>query len=224
MTIALEKKSDSQLQTDVLAELARDWRFRPAEVGVEVDDGVVTLTGTVSSYAKLAAAAEITARVSGVKDVANKLEVHLAGVSVRDDTDVAKAVRHALEWEPDVPEERIDCIVRQGVVTLKGAVDYWYQRKAAAETATHLIGVVSVKNEIQVVPPKRSDVEIVEDVERTLTRRMPALAKRISVSVHQGAVTLAGSVPTFADRLDAEHAAWSTRGVHSVLNRISVTG
>ncbi len=114
--------------------------------------------------------------------------------------------------------------MRQGVVSLKGTVDYWYQRKAAGEAVTHLMGVVSVKNEIQVVPPKRSDVEIVDDVQRTLERRMPSPAKRITVNVHLGTVTLVGEVPTFADRLDAEHAAWSTRGVHSVLNKLTVTG
>src|SRR6185295_819970 len=118
-------KSDSQLRQDVIDEIERDWRFKRAELGIEVDQGIVTLTGTVSSYPKLVAAADIAADIAGTKGVANELTVHTPDLARPNDTELASAVCGALKWDVDVPDEKIEVIVRNGIVTLKGTVDYW---------------------------------------------------------------------------------------------------
>jgi osmotically-inducible protein OsmY len=213
-------KTDREIQLDVLAEIARDLRFKPAELGVEVDAGVVTLVGTVTSYAKLAAAAEIAGDVPGVKDVANKLIVEIAPYAVRDDTRIAQAVRTALEWDATVPEERIDSVVRHGVVTLKGTVDFWYERQAAAETVRKLLGVKSVDDHIVIATPERGDGAIEEEVRRALMRRFPLHG--LDATVDRGIATLTGEVFSYRNRNDAENIAWSTSGVKDVLNKIEV--
>jgi len=212
--------SDKQIQLDVLAEIGRDFRFKPAEIGVEVDGGIVTLTGTVSSYLKVGEAADIASMVPGVKDVANKLTVFRLG-SPRDDTAIARAVRNSLEWDVPVPEEKIESIVRNGVVTLKGTVDYWYQRKAAADAIARLIGVVSVNNHIVVAPPVRTDKDIHTDLKATLIRRFPF--DDIDVAVDKGLAILQGTVPTYRARREAEQLAWATQGVKDVANKLAVT-
>lgn len=213
-------KTDRQIQLDVLAELASDFRFKPAEVGVEVDDGIVTLTGTVSSYVKLGLAADLAASVAGVSDVANKLTV--AGMAPRDDTALAATVRDALRWDVDVPEERIDSIVRDGVVTLKGTVDRWYERTAARQAVSRLIGVRSVNDHLVVAPVDRTDQEIFDEIKAALLRRLPM--DDVDLIVDEGKVTLMGRLRSYGSRMEAESVAWRTRGVKTVLNRIVVGG
>ena len=213
-------KTDKQIQLDVLAEIARDFSFKPAEIGVEVDDGIITLTGTVSSYLKVGAAADIASMVPGVKDVANKLTVTLFGAS-RDDTAIARAVRNALEWDVTVPEEKIESIVRNGVVTLKGTVDYWYQRKAVADAVARLLGVVSVNNHIVIAPPIRTDREIHDELKTALQRRFPF--EEIDVAVDHGIAILQGPVPTYWIRREVESLTWATHGVKDVTNKLAVT-
>ena len=212
-------KTDKQIQLDVLAEIERDLSFKPAEIGVEVDNGIVTLTGTVSSYLKVGAAAEIASIVPGVKDVANKLTVALFGVP-RDDTAIARAVRNSLEWDVTVPEEKIESIVRNGVVTLKGTVDYWYQRSAVADAVAHLLGVVSVNNHIVIAPPVRTDTEIHDELKAALLRRFPF--EHIDVAVDRGVVIVQGSVPSYRIRREAETIVWATRGVRDLTNKLTV--
>jgi osmotically-inducible protein OsmY len=213
-------KTDKEIQLDVLAEIARDGRFKPAELGVEVDTGVVTFTGTVTSYPKLAAAAEIAGDVPGVKDVANKLTVEIAPYAVRDDTRIAQAVRTALEWDTTVPEERIDSVIRNGAVTLKGTVDFWYERQAASDTVRNLLGVKAVNNHIVIAPPGRGDVAIQDEIKGALMRRFPL--HRLDVVVARGTATLTGEVFSYRNRRAAENIAWSTSGVKDVVNKIEV--
>ena len=148
------KKTDSEIQQAVLQELKWDTRVEETDVGVEVDAGVVTLTGTVSSWAKRLAAQEAAHRVAGVLDVANDIQVKMSGDLRRTDTDIAHAVRHALEWNVFVPEEHIRSTVADGWVTLEGNVDYWSQREDADEAVRRLAGVRGVTNKIEVTPPR----------------------------------------------------------------------
>lgn len=216
-------KSDTQIRRDTLDELERHWRFKPAEIGVEVDDGVVTLTGTVSSYAKLLAAAEVASAIAGVKGVANELVVRIPGLGVASDADLAASIATAFRVDPDVNEEAIEIVVRDGIVTLRGTVGYWYQRNAAEEGARRIAGVVSVKNGIRVVPPMRSDTELKDEIRRAIHRRIPLAAERIGVEVSDGAVTLRGNVEFYSDRVQAEKSAWMTEGVRSVINSLTTT-
>lgn len=213
-------KTDHHIQMDVIAEIERDWRFQPAEIGVEVDDGIVTLTGTVSSYLKVGEAADIAARVPGVKDVANNLTVRLPGDIFQDDTKIAQAVRTALVWDSVVPEQRIDSIVRNGVVTLRGTVDYWYQRKSAVDVTKRITGVTGVNDHITIVPPARAPEHLYDELRASLARRLPL--EKIEVIVDGGIVTLMGRVPSYRLRGEAEDVAWSTTGVRGVTNKIAV--
>lgn len=213
-------KTDKQIQLDVLADIARDFRFKPAEIGVEVDAGVVTLTGTVSSYPKLGLAADIAGNVPGVKDVANELSVVIAPDATRDDTWIAQAVRHALEWDVTVPDARIDSVVRHGVVTLKGTVDFWYERQAAADTVRNLLGVVSVNNHIVIAPHALSDAAITQEISEALSRHFPMSELNVFVDGH--VARLSGPVYNVQTRREAERIARSTPGVTNVVNKIEV--
>ena len=216
-------KTDTQVRQDTLDELERDWRFKPAEVGVEVDAGVGTLTGTVSSYTKLLAAADIAANIAGVRGVANELTVRTPGTGVPNDTDIAGAVRNALKWDPDVPDEDVEVLVRNGTVTLKGTVDYWYQRKSACDTAMRIGGVGAVNDQIVVTPPRLTDGEMREEIRKAIRRRVPLAADNIGVQVKDGTVTLTGTVQFYSDRLQAEKSAWTTEGVRNVVNSLNTT-
>ncbi len=217
MTIPRPPKSDREIQGEVLAELNRDDRLTPAEVGVEVCGGIVTLTGTVSSYEKVEAAADIAMCSKDVRDVANKLGVESDGRE-HDDTKIARTIRHAFGWNTAVPAERIDTIVRRGVVTMRGSVDHWYQRKAAEATVAAVPGVVSVNNQIQLLAAPASDDILQEEVEDALAH-LPACTD-VGVRVAHGVVTLVGEVGSGWLSHQAETLAEGSLGVRSVVNEL----
>jgi len=210
------KKTDTQIHHDVLEELKWDSRVDETEVGVQVAGGVVTLTGTVTSWAKRSAAQEAAHRVIGVLDVANDIQVKVPGGLARTDTEIAKAVRQALEWDVFVPHEDITCTVTDGWVTLEGTVDRWSQREAAKRAVRNLTGVRIVVDKITVKPetPVRGDVR--KAIEQVLERRAEREARRIRVDVRDGTVTLTGSVHSWAERKSLLAAARFTPGVHAV--------
>ena len=142
--VSLSQKTDTEIQQDVLRELKWDTRVEETDVGVEVDAGVVTLTGTVSSWGKRHAAAEAAHRVRGVLDVANNIVVKLPGTPGRTDTEVAHAVRNALAWDVFVPDTQIRSTVSDGVVMLDGEVDTWAQAEDAERAVRNLDGVRAV--------------------------------------------------------------------------------
>jgi osmotically-inducible protein OsmY len=221
MTAATIRRSDLDIHTDVVAELDWDARLDPGEVGVEVDDGVVTLRGTIATYPKLRAAADLAARVPGVRAVVNDLAVRAA--EWYDDLSIASGARIALELDPDVPNERIECFVRDGRITLRGSVDHAYQRRAAEAAVARINGMRGLDLEIEVRGHTRGDAAIQDDVRDALRRRLP-WASLVGVAVAEGTVTLSGRVPSLSDRLDAEETAWRGRGVRQVIDHIVVMG
>src|SRR5436309_2136441 len=152
-------KTDEQIQKDVLAELKWDARVQPNEVGVAVKDGVVTLTGWVDSYTKKWAAEEAAHRVRGVKAVANEIEVKLPSASERTDADIAAAAVRALEWDAFVSVDRLDVTVSKGWITLKGEVEWQYQKEDAERVVRRLAGVKGVTNLI-IVKPRLTPAEL----------------------------------------------------------------
>ena len=219
-----QKKTDAQIHHDVLEELRWDTRVKDTDVGVEVDDGVVTLTGTVDTWVARLAAQDAAHRVAGVFDVANEIKVKLAGSYVRDDTDVARAVRHALEWDVLVPHERIQSTVTNGVVTLEGMVDYGNEREDAEHAIRNLIGVQEVKNLIEVrpVPPLLTTANVRAAIQSALERHVQHAAKHIHVAVIDGKVILTGEVPSWAERNAVEGAVRGTHGVRKVENQVLI--
>jgi osmotically-inducible protein OsmY len=210
------KKTNSQIHHDVLEELKWDSRVDETEVGVEVDNGVVTLTGTVTSWAKRLAAQEAARRVIGVLDVANDINVKVSGGLVRSDTEIAQAVRHALQWDVFVPDEKITSTISDGWVTLEGTVDLWSQRDDAERAVRHLMSVRGVVNKIAVTPAKPVTADVRKAIEQALERRAEREAKRIHVDVRDGTVTLTGSVHSWAERKSVVAAARFTPGVRAV--------
>jgi osmotically-inducible protein OsmY len=214
-------RTDADIQEDVLAELDFDARVQPNEIGVRVKDGVVTLLGTVDSYFKKRAAEEAALRVEGVRAIANELEVRLPGAAERTDEDIARAIARALEWNVSVPHENIDVTVEHGFVTLKGEVDWDYQRKAAEREARDVIGVKGVTNLIT-IRERVLPTEVQRKIEAALVRSAETDAQRIKVEVKDHKVILRGKVRAWAERQEAERAAWSVPGVTSVENEITI--
>src|SRR6266446_5733879 len=142
--MAISIRTDEAIQTDILEELKWDTRVQPNEIGVMVKDGIVTLTGWVDSYLKKMAAEEAAHRVRGVKAVANDIEVRLPGSAERTDADLAKAVLNALRWDAAIPTDKVDVTVSQGWVTLKGEVEFGFQKHDAERAVRRLSGVRGV--------------------------------------------------------------------------------
>ena len=214
-------RSDTDLQRDVTSELRWDPSVRDEEVAVAVKDGVVTLGGSVDSYAAKYRAVRAAERVGGVKAVADEITVTLPSATQRSDTDLAHQVAQALEWHIQVPDERIKARVAHGWVTLDGEVEWEYQRQAAQRAARDLVGVRGLTNQIT-LKPKASPFDVSQRIKDALRRQAELDAGKIEVDVANGAVTLRGNVRSWAERREAEHAAWSAPGVIRVDDRLAV--
>ena len=221
MALATETRTDAQIQGDVLAELRWDPRLQPNEIGVIVKDGVVTLTGTVDSYIKKWAAEEAAHRVRGVKAVANDIEVRLLSSDQRTDADIAAAAVRALEWDAFVPIDKIEVTVSKGWVTLKGEVEWQYQKEDAERVVRRLVGVKGVTDLIT-VKPRVSPSDLKKRIEEALRRSAELDAQRITVEMEGGKVILKGTVRSWAERQETERQAWAAPGVTAVDNRITI--
>jgi osmotically-inducible protein OsmY len=222
MAVGTETRTDAQIQTDVLSELKYDARVLPNEIGVAVKDGVVTLTGWVDSYTKKWAAEEAAHRVRGVKAVANDIEVRLPTAEERTDADIAAAAVRALEWDALISVDNLDVTVSKGWVTLKGSVEWQYQKDDAERVVRRLTGVKGVINLIT-VKPRVTPSDLKRKIEQALVRSAETDAERITVEVDGNKVILKGSVRSWAERQEAERVAWSAPGVLSLDNRITIS-
>jgi osmotically-inducible protein OsmY len=221
MALATETRTDTQIQADVLAELKWEPRVSPNEIGVMVKDGVVTLTGTVDSYAKRWAAEDAAHRVRGVKAVANDIEVRLSGADERTDKDIAAAAVRALEWDAFVPIDRLDVTVANGWVTIKGEVDWQFQKQDIERVVRRLQGVKGVSN-LVTVKTRPTPAELKTKIEEALVRTAKSDAARITVTVDGSKVILNGTVRSWAEKEEAERQAWAAQGVTAVDNRITI--
>jgi osmotically-inducible protein OsmY len=215
-------KTDAQIQRDVLEELKWDTRVVPTHVGVEVNGGMVVLTGHVDNFAERTAAQEAAHRVSGVLDVVNDIVVKLPGTNRRDDADLLRDVRHALEHDVAVPSDKIRATVTDGGVTLEGSVDYWSQLEDAAGCIRNLAGVRQIRNLIVVMPPLVSLQTLRKQLERALERHATSVAEHVQLEVSGTTVTLKGRVPSTRERRIVEGAVRNTPGVKEVDNQIAV--
>jgi osmotically-inducible protein OsmY len=217
------KKSDAEIQKDVVSELGWDTRVSPTEVGVQVKNGIVTLTGSVDRWAKRLAAEEAAHRVKGVLDVANDLEVHLTGGTERSDTEIAQAVRSTLEWDTMVPDKEIRSTVAKGAVTLEGVVPLWSHRNDAERAIERLSGVREVVNRIEVRPTVKAEAgEVRAAIQSALERHADREAAKLAVRVDNGVVEVTGVVHTWPEKDAVLGAARGTRGVHKVTDRVLV--
>lgn len=217
----METRTDSAIKEAVLRELKWDTRVKDTEVGVEVDGGIVTLTGTVGSWAKRHAAQVAAHRVAGVLDVANDVEVRVSRTGLND-TDIARAVRHALEWNVFVPDERIRSTVSDGVVTLEGDVDCGSEREDAERAVRDLAGVRSVLNRLEVRVQPVEPKAVRQAIEQALERQAEREGRSLDIQVRDGRVSVSGVVRSWKEREAVLGAARGTAGVRNVDNYLRI--
>lgn len=210
------------LRDRVLEALAWDSRVEGTKIGVTVDNQVVTLTGTVQSYAEKLAAQEATHRVPGVLDVANNVVVRSPLHLGRSDTEIALAVRNALEWDVFVPDQRISSTVSSGWITLEGEVDRLREREDAERVLRQLAGVLGINNRITIASRPAQPEAIRSAIQQALERHALHEARQIEVHVDDAVVTLQGTVGSFTEKLAVVGMVSHLRGVRSVKDRLKL--
>jgi osmotically-inducible protein OsmY len=214
--------TDLRLRQDVLDELEFEPSVNAAGIGVAVDDGVVTLTGHVSTYAEKLAAERAAKRVSGVRAVAQEITVRFAHEKRLSDDEIAKRVLNILRWDVSVPDN-VKVTVENGLVTLSGEVDWHYQKVAAEAAIQKLAGIAGVSNIIKLKQPTVKVSDIKTKIENALKRNAEVEAGGISVTVSDGKVTLNGKVDSWNEWQAVASAAWSAPGVQTVDDRLIVS-
>lgn len=213
---------DKHLTQAVLDELKWEPSVNAAQIGVTAKDGIVTLMGSVDSYAEKHAAETAALRVQGVKGVAEEIAVKLPSHVQHGDNEIADAAVNRLAWNVSVPKDAIKVMVSKGWVTLTGSVQWHYQHNAAADAVRTLWGVTGVSNQITIKPTLNAS-NIKADIEDALNRSWFS-PENISVTTRDGMVTLSGTVVYWDERALAGTTAWAAPGVTSVTNNIRVDG
>lgn len=219
----MNKAQDFDLRKDILEELEWDPSIDARTIGVAIEDGIVSLTGHVPSYADKVNAEKIVKRVHGVFGVANDIEVALPLNAERNDIDIARSTLNALDWNVAVPKDRVKVSVTKGWVTLDGDVEWYFQKRAAEDAVRNLAGVRGVTNKVTVKTRMARAQDVKQKIEAALKRNAELDAKKITVDTAEGKVTLSGSVRSWIEREDAVNAAWSAPGVTTVIDHIRIT-
>jgi osmotically-inducible protein OsmY len=217
-----QMKSDSEIKRNVEAELKWNPDIDATDIAVAVKDGVVTLMGFVRSYTQKWQAENDAKRVAGVKAVANDIEVRLAVGSDRPDPEIARDAVMALKNELPYSSENIRAVVKNGWITLEGTAEWNYQRTRAEEAVRRVRGIKGLSNLITLKPHVEPS-EIKAKIEEAFRRNAELDARQITVEANGGEVILKGTVRSWAERQEAEEAAWRAPGVTKVDNRITIS-
>ncbi|MDH2052066.1 BON domain-containing protein [Achromobacter marplatensis] len=213
--------SDAALRERVQSALAFEPGIEDLHIGVAVEDGVVTLTGHVATYAQKLAAEEAVQRVKGVRGIAQEIAVRMAADKQLADDQIAKRALSIIAWDATIPDGTVQVSVQKGWVTLSGTVDWFYQREAAACAIHKLSGVTGISNLIEVVPSVQAG-DVKRKIEAALLRSAQIEARHVEVNVHENRVILNGHVNSWIERGAAERAAWAVPGVVEVQDRLVV--
>jgi osmotically-inducible protein OsmY len=214
-------RTDDDIKRDVEYELRWDPDIDPSDIGVAVKDGAVTLSGFARSFRQRTKAEEDATRVRGVKGVANDIEVRLPLVNKRPDPEIVREIIAQLKAELPYAVEDIKAVVRDGHVTLKGEVEWDYQRRRAADTALRVSGVTGLTNDIE-IKPKIQPEDLKRKIEDAFKRNAEVDAQHVTVEAEGNKVVLRGKVRSWAECEEAERIAWLAPGVTWVDNRITI--
>ncbi|MDP9857563.1 osmotically-inducible protein OsmY [Agrobacterium tumefaciens] len=213
--------NDNTLRQNIIDELEFEPSIDAANIGVAVDAGVATLTGHVPTYMQKASVESIVLRVKGVKGLAEEIEVRPFSANLTADDEIAKRAVSTIKWNTVVPDDAVNVQVEKGWITLRGAVEWRYQREAAADAIRPLSGVRGVTNWIE-VKPKVSVADVKKRIEDALKRNAEVEAQKIKINVADGQVILEGQVDAWSERQAAERAAWAAPGVRSVVDHLRI--
>lgn len=215
-------KTDMQIQKDVMEQLKWEPFLNASQIGVAVKDGIVTLSGQVDMYSKKILAEKAAKKVRDVKAIAEDIQVGISPSFRKTDAEVAGAVLNTLKWDNMIPDEKIKVSVEDGCVKLEGEVEWEYQRKRIKNAIQNLTGVCSVINLIS-VKPKLTPSDISQKINAAFQRSATIDSSRITADILGSKVILYGKVRSFAEKTDAENAAWAAPGVTSVENRLEIS-
>ena len=214
-------KTDNEIQKDVMDQLRWEPFLNASKIGVSVNNGIVTLSGQVDTYSKKVLAEKATKKVAGVKAIAEDIQIGLSKTYLKTDTEIAQTVVNALKWHTMIPEEKIKVTVEDGIVKLEGEVEWEYQLTQARTSVENLIGVRSVTNLIS-VKPKVTPSDVQQKINSAFLRSASIDAAKITAEVLGNRVILHGKVRSFAEKDDAENAAWAAPGIISVESKLSI--
>ncbi|WP_111707676.1 BON domain-containing protein [Lutibacter citreus] len=214
-------KSDLEIKYNVLEELAFQPNVDETQIGVEVENGVVVLTGVVNDYHKKVEAEKATKRVKGVKALVGDIIVKYGTNYQKTDKEIAKAIVKSFEWNMLIPEEKIEIEVRDGWVNLSGEVDLPSQKDAAKHAVKNIAGVKWINNVItikQVIPP----YNIKEEIAKVFKHSADVDAEGITINIVGNVVKLKGKVHSLKEKNEAEKTAYLSRGVFKIENELEV--
>ncbi|WP_064696288.1 BON domain-containing protein [Rhizobium aegyptiacum] len=212
---------DITLRQNIIDELDFEPSIDAANIGISVEEGIVTLTGHVGSYSEKDTAERVVKRIKGVRGIAQEIEVRIFGNHETSDDDIARRAANMLDWNVSVPKGAIQVKVQKGWVTLTGKAEWQYQKNAAADAVRNLAGVVGLSNLIE-ISPSVSAADVKKRIEDAFKRDAALESQGIRVEVSGGSVTLKGKVHTWSERRAAERAAWSAPGIKTLNDQIAI--
>lgn len=216
-------KTDLEIQKDVMQDLKWESFLKSTEIGVSVSEGVVTLSGIIDSYSKVRLAESVALKVGGVKDVENKLIVRFDTDNKNSDSELAKIALEAINWHSVIPKDRIKIKVEEGWITVTGEVDWKFEKDAIRSALENIIGVKGISNLVSISLKNPIDKrEIKAKISKAFHRSATIDANNIAIGGTGNKIILRGIVQSYAEKQDAEKAAWNAPGVSSVENRLEV--